>query len=83
MRPINLIVPMLWLLLALTFSGCAPKEVTVYVPQKCLVEKPVKSVPQNCRLLKSDFEFMKCVAGNFIRLEGEYDALEKAFEGCK
>ena len=77
------IVKMLWLLLALIFSGCAAKVETVYVPQKCIVEKPVKSVPQNCRLLKSDFEFIKCVAENFTRLEGEYEALEKAFDGCK
>ena len=78
----SLIVKTLWLLLAVFFSGCAQKEV-VYVPQKCIVEKPVKSVPQNCRLLKSDFEFIKCVAENFTRLEGEYEALEKAFDGCK
>ena len=77
------IVKMLWLLLALIFSGCAAKVETVYVPQKCLIEKPIKSVPQNCRVLKSDFEFMRCVAENFTRLEGEYESLEKAFEGCK
>ena len=76
------IAKMLWLLLALIFSGCAQKEV-VYVPQKCIVEKPVKSVPQNCRLLKSDFEFMQCVATNYYQLNGDYEMLEKSFEGCK
>ena len=76
------IVKTLWLLLAVFFSGCAQKEV-VYVPQKCIVEKPVKSVPQNCRLLKSDFEFMQCVATNYYQLNGDYEMLEKAFEGCK
>ena len=77
------IAKMLWLLLALIFSGCAAKVETVYVPQKCIVEKPVKSVPQNCRLLKSDFEFIKCVATNYYQLNGDYEMLEKAFEGCK
>ena len=79
---ISQIVKMLLILLVVFFSGCAQKDV-VYVPQKCLVEKPVKSVPQNCRVLKSDFEFMQCVAENFTRLEGEYESLEKAFDGCK
>ena len=78
----SLIAKMLWLLLALIFSGCVQKEV-VYVHQKCIVEKPVKSVPQNCRLLKSDFEFMQCVATNYYMLQGDYDVLEKSFEGCK
>ena len=39
----SLIVKTLWLLLAVFFSGCAQKEV-VYVPQKCLVEKPKQFV---------------------------------------
>ena len=83
MRPINTIVPMLCLLLVLTFSGCAPKEITVYVPQKCLVEKPSKFPAGNCRVQKSDFEFMKCVAENYTKLQADYEALEVAFEGCK
>ena len=78
----SLIVKTLWLLLALIFSGCAQKEV-VYVPQKCIVEKPVKSVPQNCRLLKSDLGFMQCVAENYENGQANYEMLEKAFEGCK
>lgn len=83
MRPINLIVPMLWLLLALIFSGCAAKTETVYVPQKCLVEKPAQFPAGNCRVFKSDFEFMKCVAENYTKLQADYEALEVAFEGCK
>lgn len=83
MRPINLIVPMLWLSLALFFSGCAPKEITVYVPQKCLVEKPSQFPVGNCRVQKSDFEFMQCVAENYTKLQADYAALEVAFDGCK
>ena len=70
-------------LLALTFSGCAPKEITVYVPQKCTIEKPLKSDVKKCAMLKSDLEFMQCVAENYTNLQGDYEALEKAFEGCK
>lgn len=73
----------LWLLLALIFSGCAAKVETVYVPQKCLVEKPIKSMPKNCRVIKSDFEFIKCVAENYTNLQADYASLEVAFEGCK
>ena len=78
----SLIVKMLWLLLAVFFSGCAQKEV-VYVPQKCLVEKPIKSESKNCKEIKSDLEFMQCVAENYYTLQGDYEILEKAFEGCK
>lgn len=77
----SLIVKMLWLLLAVIFSGCAQK--VVYVPQKCLVEKPIKSESKNCKEIKSDLEFMKCVAENYYTLQGDYEILEKAFEGCK
>lgn len=78
----NLIVKTLCLLLVLIFSGCASKEV-VYVPQKCLVEKPSQFPVGNCRVLKSDFEFMQCVAENYAKLKADYAALEVAFMGCK
>ena len=77
----NLIVKTLCLLLVLIFSGCASK--VVYVPQKCLVEKPSQFPKGNCRVLKSDFEFMQCVAENYAKLKADYEALEVAFMGCK
>lgn len=76
------IVKTLCLLLVLIFSGCASKEY-VYVPQKCLVEKPAQFPMGNCRVLKSDLEFMQCVAENYTKLQADYEALEKAFDGCK
>lgn len=76
------IVKTLWLLLAVFFSGCAQKDV-VYVPQKCLVEKPIKSEVKNCKEIKSDLEFMQCVAENYYTLQSDYEILEKSFEGCK
>ena len=76
------IVKTLWLLLAVFFSGCAQKEV-VYVPQKCLVEKPIKSESKNCKDIKNDLEFMQCHAENYYTLQSDYEILEKAFEGCK
>ena len=79
----NLIVKTLCLLLVLIFSGCAAKTETVYVPQKCIVEKPAQFPAGNCRVQKSDFEFMKCVAENYTKLQADYEALEVAFEGCK
>lgn len=74
-------VLMLLISLVLFFSGCASK--TVYVAQKCEVEKPVRSVEQNCKVIKDDFEFMECAVENHMRLKGDYEALEIAFEGCK
>ena len=78
----SLIVKTLLISLAVFFSGCAQKEV-VYVPQKCLVKKPIKSEPKNCKEIKSDLEFMQCVAENYYTLQSDYEILEKAFEGCK
>ena len=75
------IVKTLWLLLALIFSGCAQK--TQIIVQKCKIEKPIKHDPINCRVIKSDLEFMQCVATNYYQLNGDYEMLEKAFEGCK
>lgn len=77
----SLIVKMLWLLLAVFFSGCAQK--TQIIVQKCQIEKPIKHDPINCRVIKSDLEFMQCVAENYYQLNGDYEMLEKAFEGCK
>ena len=76
------IVKTLLILLVVFFSGCAQKDV-VYVPQKCLVEKPIKSEVKNCKEIKNDLEFMQCVAENYYTLQGDYEILEKAFEGCK
>ena len=78
----NLIVPMLWLSLALFFSGCAPKEV-VYVPQKCLVEKPKYWAEMNCSVVTSDLNYIKCIAENYTLLKANFEMAHKAFEGCK
>ena len=75
------IVRTLLILLVLLFSGCAGK--TQIIVQKCQIEKPIKSEPKNCRVIKSDLEFMQCVATNYYMLQGDYDVLEKSFEGCK
>lgn len=75
------IVKTLLILLVLLFSGCATK--TQIIVQKCQIEKPIKSEPINCRVIKSDFEFMKCVATNYYTLQSDYEILEKSFEGCK
>lgn len=72
----------LWTLLVVTFSGCATKAPDVVV-QKCMVEKPARELREECYTYKSDLEFMQCVARNYVRIEGDYTALEKAFEGCK
>lgn len=76
------IAKMLWLLLVVFFSGCAQKEV-IYVPQKCLVEKPKQFVILDCRNVESDLGFMQCVADNYTTGQANYEMLEKAFEGCK
>lgn len=73
---------MLLISLGLLFSGCASKEV-LYVPTKCTIEKPQVATKENCREFKSDLEFMQCVARNYFRIQGDYDALSEAFDGCK
>ena len=78
----NLIVKTLCLLLVLIFSGCASKEV-VNIPQKCLVEKPLKSEAKKCQGYGNDLDFMQCVAINYTTLQGDYEMMEKAFDGCK
>ena len=78
---ISPIVKTLLILLVLLFSGCATK--TQIIVQKCQIEKPIKHEPINCRVIKNDFEFMQCVAENYYQLNGDYEMLEKAFEGCK
>lgn len=75
------IVKTLLISLVVLFSGCAGK--TQIIVQKCKIEKPIKSEPKNCRVIKSDLEFMQCVASNYYQLQGDYDVLEKSFEGCK
>lgn len=74
------IVKTLLILLVVIFSGCASK---VFIPQKCMIEKPIKSEPKNCKKIKSDLEFMQCHAENYYTLQSDYEMLEKAFEGCK
>ena len=75
------IVLMLWISLGLLFSGCGSK--VVYVPTKCTIEKPQATTKENCREFKSDLEFMQCVARNYFKIQGDYDALSVAFDGCK
>ena len=75
------IVKTLLILLVLLFSGCATK--TQIIVQKCQIEKPIKSEPINCRVIKNDFEFMQCVVANYYQLQRDYEILEKSFEGCK
>ena len=75
------IVKTLLILLVLLFSGCATK--TQIIVQKCQIEKPIKHEPINCRVIKSDFAFMQCVATNYYTLQSDYEILEKSFEGCK
>ena len=75
------IVKTLLILLVLLFSGCATK--TQIIVQKCQIEKPIKSEPINCRVIKNDFEFMQCVVANYYQLQSDYEVLEKSFEGCK
>lgn len=78
----NLIVKTLCLLLVLSFSGCASKGV-VYVPQKCLVEKPKYWAEMNCSVVTSDLNYMKCIAENYTLLKANFEMAHKAFEGCK
>lgn len=76
------IVKTLCLLLVLIFSGCASKE-HVYVPQKCLVEKPKYFTALDCRNVKNDLGFMQCVAENYATSQANFEMLEKAFDGCR
>ena len=67
---------------ALVFNGCTTK----YVPQKCLVEKPVQSSPDwSCaaKFPKSDYQYSECLADKILLLAADYEIMSQAFEKCK
>ena len=72
---------LLLLLVVILSSGCSTK--TVYIQRPCLTEKPERPLKNTCGLIKSDFEFMKCVAENDASTEGYISLLEAAFDSCK
>lgn len=62
---------------ALTFNACAPKYL------KCEVVKPERTDLKQCSGEKTDFSFAQCVTSKYITLQGDYEALSVAFDGCK
>lgn len=68
-----------WIFFAVSFSGCTPK--IVYL--KCKTEKPERSEVKICGGIESDFKFAQCVASEHIKLQGDYNMLDKAFDSCK
>ena len=85
MITINQNVKMVLMLLGVVvFSGCTTK--TIYVPQKCIIEKPIKSVfvySCNSKFPDNDYEYGKCIVEKIELLNGDYEKLEKAFIACK
>ena len=65
------------------FSGCAQSVQYINVP--CKVEKPERKAPTYSCSAKytDDFKYSQCVSEKAILLEGDYEALEKAFDSCK
>ena len=65
------------------FSGCA--QSVQYINNPCKVEKPERKSPTYSCSAKytDDFKYAKCASEKAILLEGDYEALEKAFDSCK
>lgn len=77
MMKTKVIVTTLLTFCALIFNGCAPKYL------KCDIAKPERTEFKQCSGEKTDFAFAQCVAAKYITLEGDYNSLSAAFDGCK
>ena len=69
---------------AMVFSGCT--QSTKYITVPCKVEKPTPNVfTYSCsaKYPDDDYEYAKCLSEKILLLDGDYRALEKAFDGCK
>lgn len=64
------------------FSGCAQSQ--QYINNPCKVAKPERKAPTySCSArYANDYEYGKCVSEKATLLEGDYEALEKAFDSC-
>ena len=71
------------LFVIVAFNGCAETSIQ-YITVPCKVEKPQRKAPiYSCSARYSDdFEYSKCVAEKSLLLEGDYQALSVAFDGC-
>lgn len=65
------------------FSGCG--QSVQYISTPCKVPKPERKAPTYSCSAKytDDFKYSQCVSEKAILLEGDYEALEKAFDSCK
>lgn len=64
------------------FSGCAQSQ--QYISEPCKVAKPErKAHTYSCSArYTNNYEYAQCVSEKAILLEGDYEALEKAFDSC-
>lgn len=65
------------------FSGCA--QSVQYISTSCKVPKPERKAPTYSCSAKytDDFKYSQCVSEKATLLDGDYEALEKAFDSCK
>ena len=65
------------------FSGCA--QSVQYISTPCKVPKPERKAPTYSCSAKytDDFKYSQCVSEKATLLEGDYEALIKAFDSCK
>ena len=64
------------------FSGCAQSVQYINVP--CKVAKPERKAPTfSCSArYTNDYDYALCVSEKATLLEGDYQALDKAFDSC-
>ena len=64
------------------FSGCA--QSVQYISTPCKVAKPERKAPTySCSArYTNDYDYARCVSEKATLLEGDYEALEKAFDSC-
>ena len=78
----QIVKTLLMFFVLVVFSGCA--QSVQYISEPCKVAKPERKAPTYSCSAKytDDFEYARCVSEKATLLEGDYQALEKAFDSC-
>ena len=78
----QIVKTLLMFFVLVVFSGCAQSVQYINVP--CKVAKPERKAPTYSCSAKytDDFEYAKCVSEKATLIEGDYEALDKAFDSC-
>lgn len=70
------------LLIALAFSGCGNKEITI--SKTCDMERPIRKTPKEpiCTGIKNTKERETCTSKKYLSLENDWDKREAYIDAC-